>query len=51
MNTAKSTIVNFLSLIVILAVIYLLVKPSSLGPSLIKETYKGFATLLHYSVA
>lgn len=40
---------NVLSIVVVLAIIYLLVKPSSYGPALIKATTQSFATLINYA--
>ena len=42
-------ITNLIGLIVLVAVVYLLVKPSSYGPSLVKTTTEAFAKIITYA--
>lgn len=41
---------DLLTLVFIIAVLYLLVKPSSVGPALIKEVTDSLSALINYSV-
>jgi len=45
-----SQIWDLMTLIFIIAVLYLLVKPSSVGPALIKEVTSSLSALINYSV-
>jgi len=49
MGNTSNYLWNAFSALFIVAVIYLLVKPNSLGPAFIKTSTEGFAALINYS--